>query len=113
MFELMLNVLVLLMVAPIGKVLLETVSTGVALVPSCVTTITCDVKPVPETVTFAVRVDEVGFTVAVAVIVALFEPEVLLNVNQVWSLATDQLLPANAAIGKALVETLMVDAPAD
>ncbi len=71
-----------------------------------------------ETVTTAERVTLSGFTAAVRVIVALFEPDVLLTVSHVWSLLAVQfvlelmvklaVLAAVSAIFNVLDETVNV-----
>jgi hypothetical protein len=111
-------VFVLLAEAEIVNVIGETVKTGAA--PVCDIAIIWEGTPVPETVTVAVLSFVVGFAIAVNVMVELFEPVGLFNVNQLWLLVGVQLileltaivavLPPDAAIVREIGETVKTGA---
>jgi hypothetical protein len=96
---------------------------SVAAPANCVTVTVCEVTPLPETVTVAVRVDASGFEVAVTVTGLLPVPFAGLTESQVWLETAAQLifdvilkvavLPLAEATLSVFVETESVAAPAN
>ena len=108
-FDVTLNVPVLLAAAPTLTDVGVTDRVGVVPPAACVTVTVFEETPVADTVTVAERVVVPVFCCAVTVTVALFDPDAGLTASQVWLLETLQLVfevTANVPVLFAAVATL-------